>query len=116
MFVCIWSYAITAAHFSSLNDHFFFFWGGGGEGCSLGLLSAYRESFSICVRASFTSGFEGGLWDLILLVLDHCLSFYIKNRFIFYCIYKVFFFFFFFFIISFFQFYLFIYLYMYIYI
>ena len=23
MFVCIWSYAITAAHFASLNDHFF---------------------------------------------------------------------------------------------
>ena len=31
---------------------------------------------SICECASFPFGFENGLWDLIVLVPDHCLSFY----------------------------------------
>ena len=26
--------------------------------------------------ASYPFGFEGGMWDLIILVADHCLSFY----------------------------------------
>ena len=30
-----------------------------------------------CLSASFQSGFEGGIWDLIVLVPDHCLSFYL---------------------------------------
>ena len=30
----------------------------------------------VCVCASFPFGFEGGMWDLIVLVPDHCLSFY----------------------------------------
>ena len=29
---------------------------------------------SLC--ASFPFGFEGGMWELIILVLDHCLSFF----------------------------------------
>ena len=32
--------------------------------------------FIICLGASFTFALEGGTWDLILLILDHCLSFY----------------------------------------
>ena len=33
------------------------------------------ESLSICMCASFSFGFDGGMWDLIVLVPDHCLSF-----------------------------------------
>ena len=32
--------------------------------------------FNLCVCASFSFGFEGGIWDMIVLVPDHCLSFY----------------------------------------
>ena len=39
-------------------------------------MCVYPESLSICVCASFLSGFEGRMWDLIVLVHDHCLSFY----------------------------------------
>ena len=35
-----------------------------------------RERLSICVCASFTFGSEGGMWDSIVLVHDHYLSFY----------------------------------------
>ena len=31
---------------------------------------------SVCVFFFFHFGFEGGMWDLIVLVPDHCLSFY----------------------------------------
>ena len=30
----------------------------------------------VCVCASFPVGFVGGKWELIVLVPDHCLSFY----------------------------------------
>ena len=30
---------------------------------------------SMCVCASFPFGFEGGMWNLIVLVLGHCLCF-----------------------------------------
>ena len=30
----------------------------------------------MCVCACFSFGFVGGMWDLIALVPDHCLSFY----------------------------------------
>ena len=33
-------------------------------------------SVYLCVCASFSFDFEGGLWDLIVLVPDHCLSFF----------------------------------------
>ena len=36
----------------------------------------FRERLSICVYASFPFGFEAGMWDLIVLVPDHCPSFY----------------------------------------
>ena len=39
-----------------------------------------RECLSVCVCASFPFGFEGGIWDLIVLILDHCLSIYLKGN------------------------------------
>ena len=30
----------------------------------------------VCVCAFFPFGFEGGMWDVIVFVPDHCLSFY----------------------------------------
>ena len=39
-------------------------------------MRAFRELLSICVCASFSFGFEGGVLDLIVSVPDLCLSFY----------------------------------------
>ena len=36
----------------------------------------FREGFTISVCASFPFGFDGGMWDLILLVPDHGISVY----------------------------------------
>ena len=36
----------------------------------------FRERLSACVCASFLFGFEGGMFNLIVLVPDHCFSFY----------------------------------------
>ena len=41
--------------------------------------SAFRKLSSIYVFSYFPFGFEGGIWDLIVLVPDHCLSFYITR-------------------------------------
>ena len=38
---------------------------------------AFRKLLSFGVYASFPFGFEGGKWDLIVFVPEHCLSFYI---------------------------------------
>ena len=38
--------------------------------------SAFRKLSSIYVFSYFPFGFEGRIWDLIVSVLDHCLSFY----------------------------------------
>ena len=38
--------------------------------------SAFRELPSVCVFRYFPFGFEGRIWDLIVSVPDHCLSFY----------------------------------------
>ena len=40
--------------------------------------SAFRKLPSIYVSSYFPFGFEGRLWDLIVSVPDHCLSFYLK--------------------------------------
>ena len=40
------------------------------------LRSAFRKLPSIYVFGCFHFGFEGGMWDLIVSVPDHCLSFY----------------------------------------
>ena len=38
--------------------------------------SAFRKLLSVYVFSYFPFGFEGRMWDLILSVSDHCLSFY----------------------------------------
>ena len=38
--------------------------------------SAFRKLPSIYVFSYFPFGFEGKMWDLIVSVPDHCLSFY----------------------------------------
>ena len=40
------------------------------------LTSAFRKLSSIYVFSYFPFGFEGRIWDLIVSVPDHCLSFY----------------------------------------
>ena len=54
-----------------LNDHLF-----GKELFILFAASAFRKLPSIYVFSYFPFGFEGRIWDLIVSVPDHCLSFY----------------------------------------
>ena len=42
----------------------------------LSAASAFRKLSSIYVFSYFPFGFEGRIWDLIVSVPDHCLSFY----------------------------------------
>ena len=42
--------------------------------------SAFRKLPSIYVFSYFPFGFEGRMWDLIVSVPDHCLSFYFACR------------------------------------
>ena len=54
---------------------------GGGGGAVLFVrfaAGAFRGLPSIYVFSYFPFGFEGRMWDLIVSVPDHCLSFYIK--------------------------------------
>ena len=37
---------------------------------------AFRKLLSVYVFSNFPLGFEGRIWDLIVSVPDHCLSFY----------------------------------------
>ena len=58
-----------------LNDHLF----------RKELFIRFTERFlyvrlSLCVCASFLFGFESGMWDLIVLIPDHCLSIYFITR------------------------------------
>ena len=46
-----------------------------GKSCSFDL-PAFRKLLSIYVFSYFPFGFEGRMWDLIVSVPDHCLSFY----------------------------------------
>ena len=41
--------------------------------------SAFRKLPSVYVLSYFLFGFEGRVWDLIVSVPDHCLSFYFSN-------------------------------------
>ena len=41
--------------------------------------SAFRKLSSIYVFSYFPFGFEGRIWDLIVSVPDHCLSFYFRK-------------------------------------
>ena len=47
-----------------------------GKSCILFAVSAFRKMSSIYVFSYFPFGFEGRIWDLIVSVSDHCLSFY----------------------------------------
>ena len=58
-------------NFRLLNDHLF-----GKELFILFAASAFRKLSSIYVFSYFPFGFEGRIWDLIVSVPDHCLSFY----------------------------------------
>ena len=42
--------------------------------------NVYKIRFRIYVFSCFPCGFEGRMWDLIVSVPDHCLSFYFSNR------------------------------------
>ena len=44
------------------------------------LASAFRKLRSIYVFSYFPFGFEGRMWDLIVSVPDHCLSFYFAHK------------------------------------
>ena len=49
-----------------------------GKSCSFWFTaSAFRKLLSIYVFSYFPFGFEGMMWDLIVSVPDHCLSFYL---------------------------------------
>ena len=41
--------------------------------------SAFRKLLSVYVFSYFPFGFEGRMWDLIVSVPDHCLSFYLLH-------------------------------------
>ena len=58
-------------NFRYLNDHLF-----GKELFIRFTASAFRKLPSIYVFSYFPFGFEGRMWDLIVSVPDHCLSFY----------------------------------------
>ena len=62
-------------YFRKLNDHLF-----GKELFILFAASAFRKLSSIYVFSYFPFGFEGRIWDLIVSVPDHCLSFYFTTK------------------------------------
>ena len=77
--LCINYVFIVVAHVLSLqwqlivsNDHLF-----GKELFIRYSASAFRKLPSIYVFSYFPFGFEGRMWDLIVSVPDHCLSFYL---------------------------------------
>ena len=43
---------------------------------------AFRKLLSVYVFSSFPFDFEGRIWDLIVSVPDHCLSFYLVRIFL----------------------------------
>ena len=57
-----------------MNDHLF-----GKELFIRFTASAFRKLPSIYVFSYFPFGFEGRMWDLIVSVPDHCLSFYFSR-------------------------------------
>ena len=60
-------------NFRYLNDHLF-----GKELFIRFTASTFRKLPSIYVFSYFPFGFEGRMWDLIVSVPDHCLSFYFQ--------------------------------------
>ena len=46
-----------------------------GKSCSFGLVCvSVMNVYKISVSPSFPFGIEGGMWDVIVLIPDHCLS------------------------------------------
>ena len=58
-------------NFRQMNDHLF-----GKELFIRFTASAFRKLPSFYLFTYFPFGFEGRMWDLIISVPDHCLSFY----------------------------------------
>ena len=58
-------------NFRKLNDYLF-----GKEMFIRFTASAFRKLLSVYVFSYFPFGFGGRMWDLIVSVPDHCLSFY----------------------------------------
>ena len=56
-----------------VNDHLF-----GKELFIRFITSAFRKLLSVYVFIYFFFGFDGRMWDLIVSVSDHCLSFYLE--------------------------------------
>ena len=66
---CLFLLSVFILWFSYyVSDHLF--------GKELFIRFAFRKLPSIYVYSYFPFGFEGRLWDLIVSVPDHCLSFY----------------------------------------
>ena len=42
-------------------------------------MRVFRDRLSAWVCSSFPFGFESGMWDLIVLISDHCLSIYFES-------------------------------------
>ena len=61
-------------NFRYLNDHLF-----GKELFIRFTASAFRGLPSVCVFGCFPFGFEDRMWDLIVSVPGHCLSFYFAD-------------------------------------
>ena len=62
-------------NFRQLNDHLFW-----KELFIRFAASAFRKLPSVYTFSYFPFGFEGRMWDLIVSVSDHCLSFYFPLR------------------------------------
>ena len=74
VFILLFSYYFIDifVNFRQLNDHLF-----RKELFIRFSASAFRKLPSIYVFSYFPFGFEGRIWDLIVSVPDHCLSFYL---------------------------------------
>ena len=62
-------------NFRQLNDHLF-----GKELFIRFTASAFRKLLSIYIFSYFPFGFEGRMWDLIVSVPHHCLSFHFAEN------------------------------------
>ena len=52
-----------------------------GKSCSFGLLCvSFVNVYQILCASFFPFGTEGGMWDVIVLVPDHCLSIYLDLK------------------------------------
>ena len=67
----LWFTYYVSDIFRELNDHL-----SGKELFIRFTAHAFRELLSVYVFSYFPFGFKGRIWDLIVSVPDHCLSFY----------------------------------------